>query len=43
MIQQFELADAPVRADDDPVALLSGLADSGVVLVAVGPAGATGS
>ncbi|HET6194463.1 MAG TPA: ABC transporter substrate-binding protein [Acetobacteraceae bacterium] len=31
--QQFALADAPVRAGDDPVALLSGLVDSGAVLV----------
>jgi ABC transporter substrate binding protein (PQQ-dependent alcohol dehydrogenase system) len=33
MNQQFELADAPVRAGDDPVRTLSALADRGVVLL----------
>ena len=33
MNQQFELSDAPVRADDDPVSILRGLADRGIVLL----------
>src|ERR1700722_10866614 len=33
MNQQFELSDAPVREDDDPAALMSGLAEHGVVLM----------
>lgn len=33
MNQQFELSDAPVRADDDPVAILAGLAEHGIVLM----------
>jgi ABC transporter substrate binding protein (PQQ-dependent alcohol dehydrogenase system) len=33
MNQQFELSDAPVRADDDPVSILSGLAEHGIALV----------
>src|SRR5450631_3977910 len=32
MNQQFELSDAPVRADDDPVAILAALTDRGVRL-----------
>ena len=32
MNQQFELSDAPVREDDDPAAIMSGLAEHGVVL-----------
>ena len=31
--QQFELSDAPVRADDDPAAMLAGLAERGIVLI----------
>jgi ABC transporter substrate binding protein (PQQ-dependent alcohol dehydrogenase system) len=31
--QQFELSDAPVRVDDDPVAILVGLAERGIVLI----------
>ena len=33
MNQQFELSDAPVRDDDDPVAILAGLAEHGIVLM----------
>ena len=33
MNQQFELTDAPVRADDDPVSILATLADRGVGLL----------
>ena len=33
MNQQFELSDAPVRADDEPVAMLAGLAERGIVLM----------
>jgi ABC transporter substrate binding protein (PQQ-dependent alcohol dehydrogenase system) len=33
MNQQFELSDAPVREDDDPAAVMSGLAEHGVVLM----------
>ena len=33
MNQQFELTDAPVRADDDPVSILTALADRGIVLL----------
>ncbi len=33
MNQQFELSDAPVRDDDDPAAVMSGLAEHGVVLI----------
>lgn len=33
MNQQFNLADTPVRADDDPVAILAGLTDRGIVLI----------
>ena len=33
MNQQFELSDAPVREDDDPAAVMSGLAERGVALV----------
>ncbi len=33
MNQQFELSDAPVRADDDPVNILAVLADRGIRLV----------
>ena len=32
MNQQFELSDAPVREDDDPAAVLSGLAERGIAL-----------
>ncbi len=31
--QQFELSDAPVRADDDPAIILAGLAEHGIMLV----------
>ena len=31
--QQFELSDAPVRADDDPVAMLTGAGDRGIMLI----------
>ena len=33
MNQQFELSDTPVRADDDPVAILATLTDRGVKLI----------
>jgi len=33
MNQQFELVDAPVHADDDPVAILTGLTDRGITLI----------
>ncbi|HME26960.1 MAG TPA: ABC transporter substrate-binding protein [Acetobacteraceae bacterium] len=33
MNQQFELSDAPVHADDDPVVVLGALADRGIVLL----------
>ncbi|HEY2618268.1 MAG TPA: ABC transporter substrate-binding protein [Acetobacteraceae bacterium] len=33
MNQEFELTDAPVRADDDPVSILAALADRGIVLL----------
>ena len=33
MNQQFELTDAPVRADDDPVSILTALADRGIGLL----------
>ena len=39
MNQQFELSDAPVRADDDPAAVLSELAEHGVMLIAVRSSG----
>ena len=35
MNQQFELSDAPVRDDDDPAAVMSGLAEHGIVLIVV--------
>jgi ABC transporter substrate binding protein (PQQ-dependent alcohol dehydrogenase system) len=33
MNQQFELSDAPVRADDDPVGILAALAEHGILLL----------
>jgi ABC transporter substrate binding protein (PQQ-dependent alcohol dehydrogenase system) len=33
MNQQFDLVDAPVHADDDPVAILTGLTDRGITLI----------